>query len=210
MEPSVIDDPPLKIARAPKFLCPTIDFQGKAVSFREVILGWFQRSFEMFMYSDPWRNDNWMAFLTTTQVVYTYIVTVESLIKMLVGGRTNQVWKICSSNWIISPRIDENKKCLKTHHLVELSAGWDSYSPYPNYWKMVKKYIIFSNHFSEKLNRKPPPRIVMIYFPTCEPRFRQPPKNPTHHALIDLAVLGSVEWLGVRFIYPVRQAWIDV
>ena len=44
MEPSDIDDPPLKIGRASKFRRPTMDFQGEAVSFREV-MGWFQRVF---------------------------------------------------------------------------------------------------------------------------------------------------------------------
>ena len=34
MEPSVIDDLPLKIGRASKFLRPTIDFQGKNCQFQ--------------------------------------------------------------------------------------------------------------------------------------------------------------------------------
>ena len=31
----------------------------------------------------------------------------------LVGGFNQPIWKICSSNWIISPSRVENKKCLK-------------------------------------------------------------------------------------------------
>ena len=39
----------------------------------------------------------------------------------LVGGWTNPIWKICSSNWIISPGKVKNKKCLKPPP----SFSWD-------------------------------------------------------------------------------------
>ena len=45
---------------------------------------------------------------------------------LLVGGfKFQPIWKICSSNWIISPGRGENKKYLSCHHLdyVNLSQG---------------------------------------------------------------------------------------
>ena len=39
----------------------------------------------------------------------------------LVGGWTNPLWKICSSNWIISPRL-KNKRCIWNHHPAWVQA----------------------------------------------------------------------------------------
>ena len=39
--------------------------------------------------------------------------TEDSASEFLVGGFFPPIWKICSSNWIISPGRGETKKCLK-------------------------------------------------------------------------------------------------
>ena len=55
-----------------------------------------------------------MVYLTTWKVdLY------GKLVGKLVGGFKFQPnWKICSSNWIISPNKDENKQYLSCHHLL--------------------------------------------------------------------------------------------
>ena len=42
--------------------------------------------------------------------------------RTIVGGFFPPIWKICSSNWIISPSRGENKKCLKPPSSYQISA----------------------------------------------------------------------------------------
>ena len=60
---------------------------------------------------------------------------------------STQLKKICSSNWIISPGRDENKKCLRNHHLV---------TSFPeNYNSLKRTAIALNKPFGPQKGRKP-------------------------------------------------------
>ena len=103
---------------------PTIICQGPTVKLQGCII-FGQRRVGLWVYfqvpnskkkceSQFWAYSNRMWFETLTPRNIT-----KHQQSPLVGGWTNPIWKIWSSNWIIFPNFrDENEKYLRCHHLV--------------------------------------------------------------------------------------------
>ena len=79
----------------------------------------------------------------------------------LVGGFNQPLWKICSSNWIISPNRDENKKYLKPpsssfydgSHVSIKNWGRDRIPTDPGPSKLRDRAMIDTEVFSGSVKR---------------------------------------------------------